>query len=101
MLSGHLSSVLADGGFPAASPLPPLTDLRGSLLDTLSPTFTRLNPFTSSVHLPVCVCVCVKKEKSVLSGVLGCAAAFFCKMETIREVKSQGVIWVAYQNTSG
>lgn len=58
MLSGHLSSVLADAGFLAA-PLLPLTDLRGPLLDTLSLPFTRLNPFTSAVHLHECVHVCV------------------------------------------
>ena len=75
MLSGHLSSVLADAGFLAA-PLLPLTDLRGSLLDTLSLPFTRLDPFTSAVHLHecvhvyVCVCVWVLVE-------LGYAAAFF------------------------
>lgn len=62
MLSGRLSSELADGGLPTASLLP-LTDLRGSLLDTLSLSFSRLNPFTYSVHHAVCVCVQGTRKK--------------------------------------
>lgn len=57
MLSGHLSSVLADGGLPAASLLP-LTDPRGSLLDTLSLPFSKLDLFRSPVHPPENVYEC-------------------------------------------
>lgn len=120
MLSGHLSSLLAAGGLPAAS-LPALTDLRGSLLDTLSLPFTRLNLLRPPAQMCVCVCMCEEKEKfrsglcSSVSAVdavwrgcgacvstdtdpVCCCVAGHREIESIREMKSEGVVRAAYQN---
>lgn len=102
----------------------PLTDLRASPLDTLSLPFTKLNLFTSCVHLPEFLCVRVKIRKKGIFFFRGglCSSIFiahlasekvcapseienadlcWCVCTIERGLNLQGVTRVAYQNTSG